>query len=173
MVSVQEWAEIRRMRFVEGLAIREIRRRTGLHRETIRRALRSPVPPRYSRSTGPSKLDGFREQIHELLRGDPRIETQRILELLAEQGYEGGKSITYECVRARAPRCRCRSRSGSRRVLQSPGCASEAQADRCAGERERSRRDQRSAGAEPGLGCWEAARLGGAWRPGSPVAATA
>ena len=43
MVSVQQWAEIRR----EGLAIREIRQRTGLHRETIRRALRSPAPPRY------------------------------------------------------------------------------------------------------------------------------
>ena len=103
MVSVQEWAEIRRMRFVEGLAIREIGRRTGLHRETIRRALRSPVPPRYSRSAGSSKLDGFREQVHELLRGDPRIETQRIFELLAEQGYEGGKSITYDYVREVRP----------------------------------------------------------------------
>jgi hypothetical protein len=103
VVSVQEWAEIRRMRFVEGLAIREIRRRTGLHRETIRRALRSPVPPRFSRSAGSSRLDGFREQIHELLRGDPRIETQRILELLAEQGYEGGRSITYEYVREVRP----------------------------------------------------------------------
>ena len=39
MVSVEQWAEVRRMWFEEGLAIREIRRRTGLHRETIRRAL--------------------------------------------------------------------------------------------------------------------------------------
>ena len=103
MVRVEQWAEIRRMRFVEGLAIREIRRRTGLHRETIRRALRSAVPPRYSRSAGSSKLDGFREQIRELLRGDPRLETQRILELLAERGYEGGKSITYDYVREVRP----------------------------------------------------------------------
>jgi hypothetical protein len=29
VVNVEQWAEIRRMRFVEGLAIREIRRRTG------------------------------------------------------------------------------------------------------------------------------------------------
>ena len=96
MVSVEQWAEIRRMRFVEGLAIREIRRRTGLHRETIRRALSSPAPPRYARGGRPSKLDGFREEVHELLRGDPRIETQRIVELLVEQGYRGGKSITYD-----------------------------------------------------------------------------
>jgi DNA-binding transcriptional regulator LsrR (DeoR family) len=49
VVSVQQWAEIRRMRFVDGLAIREIRRRTELHRETIRRALRSSTPPGYVR----------------------------------------------------------------------------------------------------------------------------
>jgi hypothetical protein len=103
VVSVERWAEIRRMRSVEGLAIREIRRRTGLHRETIRRALSSPVPPRYSRAARPSRLDGFREEIHDLLRGDPRIETRRILELLVEQGYEGGKSITYDYVREVRP----------------------------------------------------------------------
>src|SRR5512140_3627731 len=87
VVSVQRWAEIRRMRFVEGLAIREIRRRTGLHRDTIRRALASSTPPRYARAGRGSKLDGFREEIHGLLRGDPLIESQRIRELLAEQGY--------------------------------------------------------------------------------------
>ena len=103
MVRVELWAEIRRMRFVEGLAIREIRRRTGLHRETIRRALSAPTPPCYARPGRPSKLDGFREEIHDLLRGDPRIETQRILELLVEQGYAGGKSITYDYVREVRP----------------------------------------------------------------------
>ena len=98
VVSVQQWAEIRRMRFVEGLAIREIRRRTGLHRDTIRRALASSTPPRYARPGRGSKLDGFREEIHGLLRDDPLIESQRIRELLAEQGYEGGKTITDDYV---------------------------------------------------------------------------
>src|SRR5262249_40617682 len=70
---------------------------------TIRRALQSSVRPSYSRSARPSKLDGFREEIHELLRDDPRIETQRILELLAERGYRGGKSITYDYVREVRP----------------------------------------------------------------------
>jgi transposase len=103
VVSVQRWAEIRRMRFVEGLAIREIRRRTGLHRDTIRRALASSTPPRYARPGRGSKLDGFREEIHGLLRGDPVIESQRIRELLAEQGYEGGKTITDDYVREVRP----------------------------------------------------------------------
>jgi hypothetical protein len=47
LLGVEQWAEIRRMRFVEGLSQREIHRRTGVHRDTIRRALASAEPPRY------------------------------------------------------------------------------------------------------------------------------
>ena len=36
MVGVEQWAEIRRLLFVRGLSVREISRRTGLHRDTIR-----------------------------------------------------------------------------------------------------------------------------------------
>jgi transposase len=91
------------MRFVEGLAIREIRRRTGLHRETIRRALSSSTPPGYSRPSRGSKLDPFKDEVHRLLREDPGIESQRIRELLAEQGFEGGKTIVDDYVRGVRP----------------------------------------------------------------------
>ena len=91
------------MRFVEGLAIREIRRRTGLHRETIRRALSSSTPPGYSRAARGSKLDRFKDQVHELLREDPEIESQRIRELLIESGFEGGKTIVDDYVREVRP----------------------------------------------------------------------
>jgi transposase len=103
VVSVHEWAEIRRMRFVEGLAIREIRRRTGLHRETIRRALRSQRPPSYSRPARGSMLDRFKDEVNRLLDDDPQLESQRIRELLMEQGYEGGKTITDDYVREVRP----------------------------------------------------------------------
>jgi len=103
VVKVEQWAEVRRMRFVEGLAIREIRRRTGLHRETIRRALSSPTPPVYSRPSRGSKLDRFKDRVHELLREDPEIEAQRIRELLIERGFEGGKTIVDEYVREVRP----------------------------------------------------------------------
>jgi hypothetical protein len=49
VVGVEQWAEIRRMHRVERLSIREISRRTGLHRKTIRRALAAGTPPGYSR----------------------------------------------------------------------------------------------------------------------------
>src|SRR5690349_24666457 len=50
VVGVEQWAEVRRLHFVRKLSIHEIHRRTGLHRETIRRALRSDEPPRYRRA---------------------------------------------------------------------------------------------------------------------------
>jgi hypothetical protein len=48
-VGVEQWAEIRRLHFVKVLSQREIRRRTGLHRDTIRTAINSGEPPRYRR----------------------------------------------------------------------------------------------------------------------------
>ena len=73
MIDVEGWAEIRRMHRVERLSIREIHRRSGLHRETIRRALAEDQPPRYRRKAAPSKLDPFKEEIECLLRSNPRI----------------------------------------------------------------------------------------------------
>jgi transposase len=103
VISVQQWAEVRRMRFVEGLGVREIRRRTGLHRETIRRALRCEAPPSYSRPARGSKLDPFKGEVHALLRDDAEMESQRIRELLLEQGFEGGKTIVDDYVREVRP----------------------------------------------------------------------
>jgi transposase len=92
------------MHRVERLSIREISRRTGLHRRTIRRALASEVPPRYRRPPVPSKLDRFRPWIEEQLRADPRIPAQRLRELAEELGYEGGKTIFDDYVREVRPR---------------------------------------------------------------------
>jgi transposase len=103
VVSVQGWAEIRRMRFVEGLSIREIHRRTGRHRETIRAALRSSKPPSYSRPPRPSLLDPHKDEIHRLLHDDPRLQGQRVRELLCEQGYPGGKTILDDYLREVRP----------------------------------------------------------------------
>jgi hypothetical protein len=61
LVGVERWAELRREHFVGGVSIKELVRRTGLSRNTVRAALRSAGPPRYSRSPAGSKLDGFRE----------------------------------------------------------------------------------------------------------------
>ncbi len=104
MIDVEHWAEIRRMHFIDGVSIREIRRRTGLHRETIRRALAAKDPPAYRRPKAPSKLDPFKEEIERLLRSDHRMPATRIRELIAELGYEGGKTILDDHLREVRPR---------------------------------------------------------------------
>jgi transposase len=104
VVGVEQWAEIRRMHGVERLAIREISRRTGLHRKTIRRALATETPPRYSRPHAASKLDPFKDWICEQLCADPAIQSLRLREMASDLGYEGGKTIFDDYVREVRPR---------------------------------------------------------------------
>jgi transposase len=103
VVGVEQWAEIRRLYFVKRLSIKEIVRRTGHGRNTIRRALRSEEAPRYRRSPRPSKLDSFQDEIHRLLRAEPRLPGKRLRELLEEQGYAGGKTILDDYLREVRP----------------------------------------------------------------------
>ena len=103
MLDVRRWAEIRRMKEVEGLSIHEIVRRTGHDRNTVRRALRRDGPPRYERPPRPSKLDPFKDEIHRLLQAEPRIPGRRIRELIEALGYEGGKTILDDYVREVRP----------------------------------------------------------------------
>jgi transposase len=104
VVGVEQWAEIRRLARVERVSIREISRRTGLHRKTIRRALAASEPPKYSRAAAGSKLDPFRDWICEQLATEPRIPSQRLRELAGELGYEGGKTVFDDYVREVRPR---------------------------------------------------------------------
>jgi transposase len=105
VLDVEQWAEIRRMSKVEGLSQREIHRRTGVHRDTIRKAFASPEPPSYGpRPRRPSKLDPFLPKIHELLDDEPTLSGVRILEEITEAGYEGSKTILDDLLRELRPR---------------------------------------------------------------------
>jgi hypothetical protein len=71
LVDVERWAELRREHFVRGVSIKQLARRTGLSRDPIRAALRSSMPPKHRRERAGSKLDPFKDEIHDLLRRDP------------------------------------------------------------------------------------------------------
>jgi transposase len=88
VVGVEQWAEIHRLYFVKRLSIKEIVRRTGHGRNTIRRALRSAEAPRYRRPARPSKLDPFRDEIHRLLRADPRVGCTNTISLQVDRFHE-------------------------------------------------------------------------------------
>ena len=104
LLSVHQWAEVRRLVLVEGLSERAVARRLGLARATVARAVASETPPRYVRAPAGSKLDRFKEWVCEQLREDPRIEAQRLRELAGELGYGGGKTIFDDYVREVRPR---------------------------------------------------------------------
>jgi transposase len=105
LLGVEQWAEIRRMRHVECLSQREIHRRTGVHRDTIRRALASAEPPSYGpRPPRASKLDPFLGTIEELLVDEPTLSGVRIREELEKLGYDGGKTILDDLLRELRPR---------------------------------------------------------------------
>ena len=103
MVGVEQWAEIRRLHFVRGLSMREINRRTGLHRDTISRAIHSDEPPVYRRAPSGSKLDPFKNEIHRLLRQDAKLPGVRVRELLAPLGCAASKTVVDDYLREVRP----------------------------------------------------------------------
>jgi transposase len=103
VLDVERWAELRREHFVRGVSIKELVRRFGVDRNTVRRALRAAEPPRYERSRTPSKLDPFKQEIHELLRADPKLPGVRVRELIEPLGFDGSKTIVDDYLREVRP----------------------------------------------------------------------
>lgn len=97
MLTVEDWAEIRRLHFAEGLGIKTIAKRLGVARNTVRVAVRSGAPPSYRRARKPSAVDPFEDRIRELLKDCPtmpatviaeRIEWTRGITILRERVAE-------------------------------------------------------------------------------------
>ena len=117
---MERWAELRREHFVRGVSIKELARRFGVDRNTVRRALRSDRPPAYSRAPAASKLDPFRDEIHRLLREDPRLRGVRVRELIEPLGFDGGKTIVDDYLREVRPLF-CAPRRTFQRTVYRPG----------------------------------------------------
>ncbi len=98
---------IRRWHFREGMPIREIERRTGLSRNTIRKYLRSgTVEPKFMAADRPSKLDPFAEKLSGWLRievGKSRKQRRTAKQMHADLvvlGYDGSYGRVAAFVRA-------------------------------------------------------------------------
>lgn len=98
MINVGILAKIRRMHFRDGMSLREVAKRTGLSRNTIRRWLRQPdvTEPIYPPRKSPSKVDAWAELLVTWLKtGSHRVKRERrtataLFEALRAQGYDGG-----------------------------------------------------------------------------------
>jgi transposase len=96
VIDMELLSVIRRWRYRDHYSIRDIARRTGLSRNTVRKYLRSDgVEPRFNVPDRPSKLDSYADKLSQMLRqeaGKSRKQKRTIKQLhgdLTVLGYEG------------------------------------------------------------------------------------
>ena len=80
MLSVEDWAEIRRLHRAERMPIKAIARVMGVSRNTVRAAVASDRPPRYERPRRGSIVDAAEPRIRELLKAYPSMPATVIAE---------------------------------------------------------------------------------------------
>ncbi|MFD8754652.1 IS21 family transposase [Kitasatospora sp. NPDC059577] len=80
MLKVEDWAEIRRLHRAEGVPIKEIARRLGVARNTVRAALNSDRPPKFERAPRGQVADAYEPQMRALLQEWPRMPAPVIAE---------------------------------------------------------------------------------------------
>jgi transposase len=95
MLSVEDWAEIRRLHRREGLGIKTIARTLGVSRNTVRAAIASDAPPKYERRPAGSAVDAFEDAIREQLKAVPTMPATVIAERV---GWARGITVFKERV---------------------------------------------------------------------------
>ena len=86
---MEDWAEIRRLHRAEGVPIKEIARRLGVARNTVRAAIASDKPPKYERAPRGSVADAYEQQVRALLREWPTMPAPVIAQRIGWPYSEG------------------------------------------------------------------------------------
>ena len=104
MRGAMDWAQVRALA-ADGVSQREIARRLGIGRNTVRRMVEAAEPPRYSRAPAGSMLDPFEPVLRKLLDEWPEIRAPRVTEILREDfGYIGSVDLVRRRLAALRPR---------------------------------------------------------------------
>ena len=99
-MSVEEWAEIRRLHRAEGMPVKAIARVLGISRNTVRAAIASDGPPKYERKAAGSIVDAVEPRIRELLAAYPQMPATVIAERI---GWDRGLTVLKDRVRELRP----------------------------------------------------------------------
>jgi transposase len=110
-----DWAEVRALE-ADGISRREIARRLGISRNTVRALAEADEPPRYSRAPAGSMLDPLEGVLRRLLEGWPGIRAPRVTEILREDyGFTGSVDLVRKRLATLRPaRVRPAQRTGYR-----------------------------------------------------------
>ncbi|HEU5485317.1 MAG TPA: IS21 family transposase [Microlunatus sp.] len=100
MLDVEDWAEIRRLHVGEGMPIKQIARRLGISKNTVKAKLAADTPPRYQRAPTGSAVDEFEPQIRALLGEFPSMPATVIAERV---NWSGGMTVFTARVRELRP----------------------------------------------------------------------
>jgi transposase len=101
VLSVEDWAEIRRLYRAEGMPIKQVARVMGCSRNTVKRALAGVGPPRYERRAGGGSIvDAVEPRIRELLAAWPTMPATVIAERI---GWTRGLTVLKDRVRELRP----------------------------------------------------------------------
>jgi transposase len=100
VITVEDWAEIRRLYLAERMPIKAIAKRLCLARNTVRNAVRSVQPPRYVRAGSGSIVDVVEPRIRALLREFPDMPATVIAERI---GWDRSMTVLKERVRLLRP----------------------------------------------------------------------
>jgi transposase len=95
VITVEDWAEIRRLHRAEQMPIKAIVRHLGVARNTVRDALRRDEPPRYERAPRGSIIDAVEPEIRALLRQFPTMPATVIAERI---GWENSIRLLRDRV---------------------------------------------------------------------------
>jgi transposase len=100
VLSVEDWAEIRRLHRAERMPIKQIARVMGCSKNTVKRALAADHPPRYQRPARESVVDAAEPRIRELLQAWPTMPATVIAERV---GWTRGLTVLKDRVRELRP----------------------------------------------------------------------
>jgi transposase len=100
VLSVEDWAEIRRLYRAEQMPIKAVARVMGVSKNTVKRALAADGPPRYERTPRGSIVDGIEPRIRELLAAWPTMPATVIAERI---GWERSLTVLKDRVRELRP----------------------------------------------------------------------
>ncbi len=95
MLSVEDWAEIRRLHRAEKMPIKVVARTLGVSRNTVRAALASDGPPKYVRARAGSIVDEVEPRIRELLAVWPSMPATVVAERI---GWQRGITVLKDRV---------------------------------------------------------------------------